>query len=622
MRYSTLALATALLAPLSAQRPSSWATLQVPGGVQLGSLMQQGKFLAYQDNTTLHYFSAATRNWRSLILGTATTTRITNDWLLSFTPGFVTAVGAYRGIPDTITPSTSAFVVNPAAQRNDTVLVVQDGGAIHAFSAFTGRWSLRRVQPTAAVVVERNTVVVVDTNGAQAFSAFQGTWVNHPVSGTVTRVFAQGNVGGFEDAAGVHCFSAWSDRWSSHAGLAGATTHAHDNDLAIWSAGTNLLAYSSLTGTFATQVLPGILSTQTDERVAAVTGTGVFAFYSAVRGSWRLMPAGGAQILRLRSDTIVLQDATALHVFGSLSGNVATLAQQVINDASTETVAAAVVNGTGAVHVYSVFTDRWLPAPSDVKVNVLPSVASNGAVLESQTGHYAFSARTGRFVARAATGTSLAFVDPASSILSVVDAKAIAFFEPHRQVWLEHARQSPNPAGVTIWRTSAVALDGNVAVGFGVQHGAIETAVLGAPMVEVKANSECGRVVLSNALLGYAATGDITTYAQFPEFRRLQPLDSYLHVQVQTGTVALLAGLASAGAAATPVQLPFGELLLDLSTLQIFPMPGSGADGRTELVFQVPNDPNLRGFELALQAAVLPNGGTAYLSRLATARVQ
>jgi hypothetical protein len=610
-----------LLAPAMAQRPSSWAALSVPGGVQTSGLIQQGKFLAYQEPSLLHVFDAATRRWSAFGLAPTTTVRITNDWVLLFDSGSATAIGAYRGRAATVALGPGAAVLNPIGQINDTVLAVRDASSLHVFSAFTGRWVSRPISGTPGVFLHRNVAVYVEGGSAYAFSGFQGSWIPHPVSGQVSSIFAQGNVAGFADAAGLHCFSAWSDRWSSTGVPAGNPGLLLGNDLALWWGSQGLLAYSSLLGTFTGSIVPAPAAATVDERVAAVSGPAGHALYSAVTGTWTILPQPSAQVVRARSDLILLHEPSALHAFGSLSGQIATLAQPVASDASTETVAAALL-ANGDPMLYSIFANRWVGVPADVQRSRIPDVASNGAVLTAGNAQYAFSARSARFVRRSATGTAQVHVDQASSILAVSDASGLAVFEPHREVWLEHARSSAQPIGVSIWRTTLVALDGNVAIGFGSQHGTLETVSLPGAVVETKTNSECGRVVLANDVYGYSATGDLTTYAQFPEFRRMQPIGSLLHIQASPGTFALVAGCASAGFASAPLQLPFGELLLDLQSLQVFPMPATDADGRTELVLAIPPDPVLRGFELGLQAAVLPSGGQAYLSRLASVRVQ
>ena len=72
----------------------------------------------------------------------------------------------------------------------------------------------------------------------------------------------------------------------------------------------------------------------------------------------------------------------------------------------------------------------------------------------------------------------------------------------------------------------------------------------------------------------------------------------------------------------TPSTTPLGDVWLDLTTAFAVPMPPLDSDGVAALPIPFVTDPSLRGLELGFQAAVVPNGGAAYLTRLATAILQ
>ncbi|MBM3961711.1 MAG: hypothetical protein FJ306_07410, partial [Planctomycetes bacterium] len=66
-----------------AQAPAPWATLSVPTGVQPAQAASLGKIVAYSDGTTLHAWSAVTRDWTSHPVGSQATLRLNNDCLLA-----------------------------------------------------------------------------------------------------------------------------------------------------------------------------------------------------------------------------------------------------------------------------------------------------------------------------------------------------------------------------------------------------------------------------------------------------------------------------------------------------------------------------------------------------------
>jgi hypothetical protein len=309
-----------------------------------------------------------------------------------------------------------------------------------------------------------------------------------------------------------------------------------------------------------------------------------------------------------------------VRAFSTLRHAVTALPGGYTNVAVNTTLATAAETATGRLWFFSSFTGQWVPVPADVTTTGNAELAWNGGLVATTTGYRAFNARSGRFVPLATTGTAITHVDQNSSIIAVEEGSRFSVFEPRREAWLPAPRAGPGFLNVRIWRTAVLAVDGQDAYGFASLGGTLEAVAIQGAIVDVNANSESLRIATANSLWAFGGTSELTTYAQFPEFRRLWQHGSPLDVTLADapGGVAAL-GLALGVVA--PIHLPFGELLLDPNLLLAVPMPALDADGRAQLRIPLPDDPSLAGHEAFLQALVVPPARAPFLTRLAHASI-
>lgn len=612
-----LSLAAPLLtvaAVLPAQAPGSWVPLRLGAPYSLGAVSQLGKILAYREGGRQHVFSAFTRSWRSVAVSATATTRFANDWLLVEDGTSWHAFSAWRGVFETIMVGAGATYLNPANNRNDSLIVVRDGGDFVVFSAFTGRWTRRPVGPNARLATERHTLVVADGTTLLGMSAFDGGWVASTASAAPTALVADGTVGALEAGGTLHAFSAHTRGWTTATVPSGSSQRVAA-DVILWWNQTEALAFSGLRGVFATAPTSGVTAATVDERSIALVAPAGAWLYSASRGAFAFHAMASPAAL-VRTDVVLLQDAAGLAAFSALTGTVAPLPGTFAQVGANTTTAAAVEQQNGRPHLFSAFTGSWAPAPADALPNVLPEQTWNAALVTTTTGYKAFSARSGRFVTLAPGTSPVQHLDANSAILVVSDASAVHVFEPRREVWLSAPRSGNGPVQTRIWRTTFLLIDGQDLFGFGALSGTLEKTTVTGAIVDFNANSESLRVASASTLLGFAGVADLTTSAQFPEFRRQQPRGAPLGLHVAAPPSSTCAAVLGLKVAATPIPLPLGEFLIDPSALFPFPFPPVDPEGRSVLPIAVPDDPALAGMQVLFQVAVTPPAGQAYLTRL------
>jgi hypothetical protein len=609
-------LVTAALLP--AQAPGSWVPLQLGSPYSLGAVSQLGKILAYREGGRQHVFSAFTRRWRSVAVSATVTTRVANDWLLVEDGTTWHAFSAWRGVFETITVGVGATYLNPANNRNDSLIVVRDGGDFVVFSGFTGRWVRRPVGPGARLAVQDHTLVVADGTTLLGISAFDGSWVTSSAAAAATNLAADGTVGALEAGGTIHAFSAHTRQWMT-APIPAAATRLVAADVILWWNQAQALAFSGLRGAFTTTAILGVTTAGANERSLALVAPAGAWLYSASRGAFTFHAMASPTAL-LRTDVVLLQDAAGLAAFSALTGTVAPLPGAFGQVGANTTTAAAVDQQTGRPHLFSAFTGTWSPAPADALPNVLPEQTWNAALVTTTTGFKAFSARSGRFVALAPGATPVQHVDANSAILAVSDASAVHVFEPRREVWLSAPRGGSGPMQTRIWRTTFLGIDGQDLFGFGASSGTLEKTTVTGAIADFNANSESLRVATASTLLGFAGVADLTTSAQFPEFRRQQPRGAPLGLHVAAPPSSFCAAVLGLRAGA-PIPLPVGEFLIDPSALFPFPFPPVDLEGRSALPIAVPDDAALAGLQVLFQVAVMPPAGQAYLTRLAAVTI-
>ena len=620
MYRASLLLLTAVLAisSLPAQRPVAWVEAKVPNGVLTANFSQLGKLVVYRQQTNISVFSAFRRDWKSLSITQNATTRQTNGWLLVQDGGRWTAYSGFRGRFETIQVGASATVLNPVSNRNDSILLVLDGNDLYAFSAFTGTWVKRRVSPGARFAVQRQTAVAVDGTTVLGMSASTGKWVSSSISGQVLAVDAETSTASVETATTIYAFSSPKRSWTSVA-RPNSPKRSALGDVVVWASGATTLAFSGLRAKFATAATGPATKVTVDRELAVVESSRGMYFYSAAHGTWTRLVPGSNSLLRTAGAMALVTDDNATHAYSALRAAISTQSIVAAN-ADVTTCVAAVVPKSGRLRLYSAITGAWQLAPSGT-ANIVPALARQAALVKSGSTWSAFSARSGRFVPRQVSASAQEFVDSKSSLVAIVEADKLHVFDPRRETWLDVATKSR--VKIRLWRTTLVAHDDNRAFGYGSQAGEIESIALPGSVTSINASSECARISTAKSILAYSAVPDLTSMAQFPEFRRIATYGAAHGMQLR-GEARAAVVLAMAGTAKNAIRIPvWGTLFLSPQSLIALPAPAPvSSEGRLVLTVPVPDSAGLRGVELFFQALVVPPSGTVYLTRLCNVMIR
>lgn len=595
-----------------AQRPLSWTPLPVPG-VRPADVRNLGKLVLHSAGSRVRVFSSFLRRWQTIPFPAGAELRHANDWAAVRSSTAVHAVSALDGVVRSVSVSSAARILNPMAHRNDGVLLVLDGNKLHAFAGLAGRWRTTTISPSARIVVERQVAVLVDGRVARAMSSLYGDWVSQGLTGTATALAANGSVGYVTETGKVHGFSAVRNRWATATVAQGSSVHL-DKDVAVWANGKELLGFSGVRGTFARRSTGMPVEVTTAAKSAVAEGAGVVFAFSAARAQWRVIPSPQRIAVALGGAAVLVVERSRLIGYSALTGGTAPAPITSANAVANETVGAA-LDAAGRLWMFSAFTGRWHAAPADAKVS-LPITVRNGALLAGSGRVLAFSSRSGRFVPLTASSAAVLHANTRSSVLAVQDGARLAVFEPRRETWIETELASPAPLSVKIWRTTMVATGATHAYGFSAVHGTLEGVKLPGAVLDHRASSEVGVLVTTGAVLGFGAVSDLTTLAQYPEFRRMltRGITLDLHVSGPPGGNAV----AFAGRpVATPFALPFGDVLLDVrGVLLEIPIGTIRSAGSALRRLAVPDDPSLAGARVGFQAIIVPGGSSPYLTRL------
>lgn len=628
MRHFRTFLVTAVLAPLTAlpaQRPASWVPLALGAPLSPGNIGQLGKTCAYIEGNKISFFSAFARNWKSTtaIAANVANLRVFNDLAFLVDQGQIIAFSSYRGEIEVLPVSGAATVVNPIAQRNDSILTVVDGTTLWTFTCFEGKWKSRTLtSPTPRIVTQRHVLMVGDGTSFHGMSAFDGNWVTTTAPVASTGGSADGSWGVLETPTTLYGFSAQRATWTTAPALpAGYQVTRREDTVIYWDSST-ALAFTGLRGAFTATALVAGSTVDADALVGVARAGGALQLYSAVLGTWTPATTAANAAVTVKPHQITWNDASGLvGSFSPFLGSVALLPVAASVVGNNDGVAAAVDALSSRLYLFSTLTGAWVTAPRD-SVVAIPAFLWCGALVKSATGYYAYAGRTGRFVPLAASAAAVAWTDSNSSVMAVEDGNTLSVFEPRREVWLSVQKVNAGPLVVRIWRTTLLAVDGSTVHGFGTFEGTLESYTLPAVPTEINANSESVRAGVGTTLALFGGTPDLVTLYQFPEFRRAFVAGSNLEIQVH-GAPGAPAWAAFGFLAPAPVSIPtLGELFLDANTLAIVPLGTLPADGRVRQSFFVPDVPALRRLEACFQGIVAPTSGTPYLTRLATVLVQ
>jgi hypothetical protein len=258
-------------------------------------------------------------------------------------------------------------------------------------------------------------------------------------------------------------------------------------------------------------------------------------------------------------------------------------------------------------------TGEWSQAP-DYDSLSQSVVLRNCVVLVNPLGGYsACSGRTGKWIARATT-TPLQFSAPGSGdMFAGFEGSTVHIYDPVTGRWATQGIAAPL-VDSDIWRQTFVGFDGVVAHGFGLMNNRWSTVHPQGNFVRLDANSSAGMLLTDTHIYGYSAHGSLTTLSRFPEFSRLQPIDSPLRLLQTAAPGSSVVAILAERADYAPFK-PYGTLFVKRSSIitrvQLGTVPQSGL---IDYPLDVSGMTDMRGRALHVQCLVVPPFGTRYLT--------
>ena len=600
----------------SAQSQSvAWADLPVPQGVVSHAVRSQGKLVSYDEGSSLHIFSAVTRQWHSTTKSPSATLRLFNDCIAIIEPNLIRAFSSYTGQFQDLITAGSRTIHNASNNKNDSLILVSTSGNAHSFSAFTGAWSARSVTPSFAVEVQRHVAIIRDGATLSALGAFDNTWHDQTCGSSPMSIHADGTAAVATSSTSAFAFSAHTSAWATAAISSNSLFHRGD-DWSMWLATGSAVAFSSLQGTFATTLQGATtMAASTDLYALLNTPTGLCA-YSAITGDF-LVIDNLPLTIETGSAAAILRNSKSIRGYSPLRQQIGTL-QARIAQSDVANIVAFASDINGQTYAWSSLTAEWHQSPATT-IGSTPALTETTVALESATDCYAFAARSGQFIALGNPVNGLAS-NPTSAPLLSYNATSLFAFDADSDRWLESPRTSSAPPTFNIWRTSALVIDGSTAHGFGAQNGSWQQHTLASSSITPRANSEVAYVIQPTQIAACSMLPEIVCYQQFPHFRRIQP---------RSGTVSFVAApptnsvaIAAIAPLVQPVLVPgLGALMLDSSIAFIAPIVPTPSDPAPIVRLNLAADLVLAGETLASQLLILPANGPAYLGNRATVQL-
>ena len=613
-------LAAAALATIAvAQAPSPWSTLAVPSGVVAARCQSLGKLVTYRDGATLHAWSAVTRAWSSHPVSAQAGLRLHNDCLLALDGGAWVAYSAFTGRFATLPVGPAAALLNASGAQNDMLLAVADQGQLHVFAATDGQWRARPVAANFQVVAQRNVLLLQEGSLLSAMDAATATWHDRVVAAVPTQLSADGGAAFAWGAGTVHAFSAPHASWRD-AHEPNAAAFVRGDDWAAFCGADRALAFSAIRGEFAGLSAGGLQLVSLQDLFGLFDDGAAIRAFAAVSGSWSapLAPTGAS--VAARSGTALLSDGSGTHGYSAVRNAASLLPGALASSGVADLVAWARPAAGSAPWFFSGLTGAWIEGPQGLTTD--PLLTTTAAAAPTAAGVVAFSPRTGRFVPLAEPGAQLAG-NPSSAPLVAIGAVQAHAFDARVGRWVSRPRAATGPVTPQIWRTTALLLDGGTALTFAAQTGEWSAQPLPGPLTGLRANSESLRLATSNDVYAWSALAGAGWFAQFPEFRRVQAADApvtwFAAAPPGGGLVVPAIGLP----AIVPVAVPgLGALLVAPDDAVLLPPVALAADATHVAQLPMPSGWPLLAPEFALQAACLPAAGSPYLTGLATLRPQ
>lgn len=588
----------------SGERPS-WVEQALPSNFTgAGSVKALGTNVYFQTPTHVHLWSAITTHWTAVpVSATAQVTQF-NAFVTIEDGATIHAFATRTGVVDTLhLPATPQVFHGPVSSCWISIAVL--GTDAWSFGAFDGTWHhqvLLGASPN--VLISQTAGVLSDGVNVYGVSAYFGDLVPSPAPASAT-LSAGGDCVTAWTPASVAGFSAHTNEWAVEA-LSSSTTLANERGYSMYADGSDLLAYSACTGTFARYpIAPGFTFIAGRYVGAARVGDDVIA-YSSGQNSFAARTFSSPPVVTVDDEVLAVTDLSGVTAFSVATGSFSNLAAGTFFSVQTNDAVVWIDDGVQG-RAYCAVTGDWIPAPVTT-ASAQASVMRNVVVLATAQGYHAFSGRTGAWISRG-TSHPFSFSAPNSSDLFVAfDGIQTLVFDPVIVRWASIRTAAP-VQNQDVWRQTFVGFDGNVALGFGLMNNAWSSIATRGTFQALDANSSCGFVLTSSHVYAYSAHGSLSTLSRFPEFSRLQPIAAPLRL-IQTAqpgsrVVALLAH-----AAAYEPRLPFGTLFIDPATVFLRVRLGTvPARGVLDVPLDLSGIPGLAGTSVHIQTIVTPPHG-------------
>jgi len=605
---------TLILAVQAAAQPGPegpyWNVLQLPLGFT-PPITAFDSLCTFSTPTAVWLYSGIWRGWTTIPVGPTATVFMLNDYAVIrdgvVVHAFSTRSG--RNYPLAISPGAQLFQGPAGASR---VTIVRDGGNLWGFSALKpGPWvQLPLPRPGSAIsaAVLDATGIAHDGLAAWGFSAHHGTWIPTTVEPGAT-INVRGEHGSLTGATEVRGFSAVQNTWAAFPYVSMATP-ALQEGFGLYSDGVSYLMFSGHTGNFVRYPFqaPGATRDAHDNTALIVDGTTV-AGYAAGLGTLTTttIPAGTPPTVQVGGQVALISRADfGVLAFSAVQGRFATVLPGTF--ATTVNQSVAFAQGSPS-YAYTPLLNRWVVAPSATIVSVV--LVRDAAIVVRTDGYEAFASRTGTWHLQTTTTFNDFVFDAGSATFVVRDGNELRIFDPKLALWASQG--TAGNTAINVWRQVVVAHDGVRGYGYAFMNNAWDLVTLQGTVVELKANSEIGRVLTSTHLYTYTGHGSLTTIPRYPEFSRylLRGTGLRLHTRAPVGSTIWYA------VNTTPTYTPLGQygtLLVNPAGMTILPFGVVPAAGALESTVAIPASPALNAIPLHIQALILPPTGTPWIS--------
>lgn len=591
----------------SAQAPSAWHDLVLPGGTAGAVIQATAQTIAVRDGAALHAFSPATANWQGVtLLGTAAHQQH-HRMLAVREPGSVVAWSSWRGLFAARPVGSGAAIVGPA-RLDDDVLLVVDGNQLHAFSAFAGTWSTRSLPPNATVLARHATALLYTDQLASGFDPYREQWHDVGLQGTPSANQLNGHAILLEAAGELHAFSAHAGRWTTTTSPIASPVLASGWDFAVASGGDTAVAYSAVTRTLATLSVP-VSSTQVQGGSVVMSTPGSAFAFSAATGFWSALPSQ-SQFYGASAELAVFttpDPARPWVVFNAATGATSSHTQSI---ATLTNGLAAATQPAGPASVYSAFTGTWIPLPASTTGPTSTWFDLCGIVRPTGSKNMV-NARTGRLTPAATASAAYQTAGSAGAFVLEIAGATLRVFDTRTDRWLA----VPPGLGIRQVTTNVLlAANGTAAAGYSALTGRMSTTTLPEPLLSTIASQSVGAVRTANHVIGFAALPANSSPFGWPEMvPSCGLLTTYHHqLRLEPGSAALL-GIGTRASAPTPIA-PFGDLWLDTTAISTTLLASAAGELRRTLALPIPALAALRGSEWFVQSLVLPAVGTPFLT--------